>query len=206
MDETQPNQSQITKAGAAGWGPKNPLCPITELEVLGEHPSGVQVVCLGYEDGYLYEYKIPKGVVISPEIPNLLHPLFRGRILRAFSEDNCNFLSVWVPIGDQLAPGVDYATTPAEDYETLHRDSRIFVGRLRFNTGWVYRVVVQLGYPWPTPAQIPCMEPTLVSPVIGVDQNDMDYVIKFWVADNVIAQVPRARSGCDPLNAEVVAV
>ncbi|GAA4187075.1 hypothetical protein GCM10022252_20010 [Streptosporangium oxazolinicum] len=139
---------------------------------------------------------IPAGVALDPEDSHFAIPFFKGRILRTFIEGNFNYLSVWAPKTEShiydfaleevaaSLPEADYTSTPDVTPEVLHQSNQCTVRRLRFPTGWLYIVGVQLGFPWPSFYLIPCLAHTRGAPLVAVDRVGAGIDVKFWVADN----------------------
>ncbi|MGS2646058.1 hypothetical protein [Streptosporangium sp. G12] len=186
-------------SGASGaplaHGPADALHPLGDIEVLTHTASGVHVLRQGYADGYIYEYMVPVGVPVDPNQIYFAIPFFQGRYLRTFSEGEFNYITVWVPM--EKTEGFDLAfdaaaampdfdlTAPEAESELLHQDERAVISRIRLSTGWLYLVDHQLGFPWPSPVNYPCLVPIVNAPIVSVNQTGTSFVSKFWVSDNV---------------------
>jgi hypothetical protein len=180
--------------GASRHGPRDPLRPIGDIEVLTHPGTGAQVIRQQYEDGYIYEAMIPRGTDISPRVTHYTVPFFTAKMMRTFSDGEHHFISVWVPheeskIYDDLfqsaaqQPDFDLQDGPHGEPEILHQDTRLEVARVRYTSGWMYLVKVELGLPWPSFFLIPSLAPTRAAPIVAVEREGTGFISKFWVSD-----------------------
>ncbi len=160
------------------------------------HPgSGVHVIRQKYDDGYIYEYMVPRGVNLGPDVAYYAMPFFTAKMMRTYDDSGRHYVSIWVPheeaeVYDDLfqtaasQPDFDYQSSPESPQEVLHEDERLLVARERYKTGWLYLVKVELGFPWPSFYQVPSLTPTRAAPIVAVERVGTGFITKFWVADN----------------------
>ncbi|MGN9782797.1 hypothetical protein ACTMTF_15295 [Nonomuraea sp. ZG12] len=169
--------------------------------MLTPHASEMHISRQQYTDGYIYEYQMPRGMLLNPRNAYYAIPFFSARVLRTYEEGNFAYVSVWVSDEESLVydrayreaadlPDTAYDAGPLGEPEELHVGDHVRVARERYKTGWVYLVEVPLGLPWPSSHAVPCLTPTRIAPVIAIEPAGSSFVAKFWVADG--PNVPRA--------------
>jgi hypothetical protein len=174
-------------------GPKDPFHPVGDVEVLTHTDSGADVLRQQYSDGYIYEYMMPSGVAVEPGVAPAT-PFLTGKVIRTYEEGGFHFVAVWVPneegeihakLYQEAAskPNFEYDAGPQSEPETLHEDEHVTVTRVRYSTGWMYLVNLQMGFPWPSFFLLPCLTPTRTAPVVGIESAGTSFLAKFWCSD-----------------------
>lgn len=155
----------------------------------------MQVIRQRYEDGYIYEYRVPAGTRCDPSASHKYVTLPVETVIRAFCDDEgTRYVTAWVPNSEAEVyatlfmsaagrPDTTYEDSPAGEPEVLHRDERLEVVRERYRNGWLYSVTAELGFPWPSVVTLPALTPTRAAPIVAVEAKGTSYTTKYWVSD-----------------------
>lgn len=183
--------NQKTTQGPSGHGPADPFHPIGDPEILLFRPGKVSVTRQEYEDGHIWEYVVPRGRKMDAEATFYSVPLHCGDVISAWSDTKTSYLSVWLPrSGDKTTTSAVEGTPmafefghcqPTGETQVLHESSSLYVIRIPYDGGWLYRVIRTLGIPWPDPREVTCLQTVVGNPVIGVEVYGLLYVTKFWI-------------------------
>lgn len=156
--------------------------------MIAKFPTGVEVSRLGYRDGYLYEYRVPNGMTFDTETSHFMLPPFGGKALRSWSEGRYIFYAIWLPneaIGQQLKARVVQpevlSRTQIGQPEPVYEAEDFTLDRVPYHTGWVYRLKMPLGRPWPSFYFHPPLAAVRSAPVVGVEVVDSTLTSIFWV-------------------------
>ncbi|MER5643973.1 hypothetical protein [Streptosporangium sp. NPDC002524] len=115
-------------------------------------------------------------------------------MLFSYTEEDRNYLSVWVPNEESLAYDLafeeaislpEYAySQPTAEPEALYQARGLNVTRQRYGGGWMYQVETTLGMPWPRMADICCFEEMVEAPIVAVYRDGKSIYSKIWAADS----------------------
>ncbi|MER7208507.1 hypothetical protein ABT340_15660 [Streptosporangium sp. NPDC000239] len=187
MSEVNP---QMTK-GPSRHGPADPLRPVKDPEIMILRPDGFSVVRHAYGDGHIFEYAIPKGMNIGAETSYYTVPFFEGQVISAHSDRKASYVGVWIPRNPENTGSLPFEGAPMPfefghckpvgEPQTLHESNNLFVIRVPYDGGWLYKVTRTLGIPWPNPMEVICLQDVVGNPVIGVEVNSLLYTTKFWI-------------------------